>query len=74
MSKYLGEQMADSYARRRPAVRIASMRFHWLVSPSDAEGASKRWLADTEAQVLTSQSSIQREQSLLQTKTATAVH
>ena len=43
--------MADSFARRRPTVQIASMRFHWLVSPSDAENVFKTWLADSDAQV-----------------------
>jgi UDP-glucose 4-epimerase len=41
MTKYLGEQLADSYARRRP-VQISSMRFHWLLRPEDAAGVSWR--------------------------------
>jgi nucleoside-diphosphate-sugar epimerase len=45
LSKHLGEEMAAAYARRRP-MQIASMRFHWLVSPEAAEEASRRWLSE----------------------------
>ena len=36
MSKWVGEQMADAFARRRPGlVQIASFRFHLLVGPTE---------------------------------------
>ena len=41
LSKHLGEQMADAFARRRPGlptaggVQIASFRFHLLVGPTE---------------------------------------
>ncbi len=31
LSKWICEQQADSFARRYPKMRIASMRFHWVV-------------------------------------------
>jgi nucleoside-diphosphate-sugar epimerase len=46
VSKHLAEELADSYARRR-SVQIASLRFHWLMRPEDAEGTYKANLADT---------------------------
>jgi len=39
LSKWIGEQQADSFARRYEGVRIASMRFHWVVP--DRETAAK---------------------------------
>jgi UDP-glucose 4-epimerase len=36
-SKWLGEQMADAFCRRRPGLQIASMRFHALWNPATAE-------------------------------------
>ncbi len=35
-SKWLGEQMADAFCRRRPDLQIASMRFHALWNPETA--------------------------------------
>lgn len=31
LSKWICEQQADSFARRYEGIRIASMRFHWVV-------------------------------------------
>ena len=31
LSKWISEQQADTFARRYEAIRIASMRFHWVV-------------------------------------------
>jgi nucleoside-diphosphate-sugar epimerase len=50
VSKHLAEELADSYARRR-SVQIASLRFHWLMRPEDAEATYKANLADTGANV-----------------------
>jgi hypothetical protein len=47
VSKHLAEELADSYARRR-SVQIASLRFHWLMRPEDAEATYKANLADTD--------------------------
>ena len=37
LSKWICEQQADSFARRYEGIRIASMRFHWVVA------GSRRW-------------------------------
>jgi nucleoside-diphosphate-sugar epimerase len=47
LSKWICEQQADSFARRYPGVRIASMRFHWVV-PERAVAASRFGIADTQ--------------------------
>ena len=49
-SKWLGEQMADAFARRRPALQIASFRFHMLVGADDASRV-EGWLSDPEGAV-----------------------
>ena len=53
MSKWLGEQMADAFARRRPGVvQIASFRFHLLVGPTEFGNPGfgpTLWLEDPEA-------------------------
>jgi len=36
LSKWVGEQIADGFARKRP-VQIASFRFHWMASPEALE-------------------------------------
>ncbi|MDA1297215.1 MAG: NAD(P)-dependent oxidoreductase [Chloroflexi bacterium] len=36
-SKWLGEQMADAFCRRRKGLQIASMRFHGLWNPETAD-------------------------------------
>ncbi len=41
-SKWLGEQMADAFCRRRPGLQIASMRFHALWDPATAENHMKQ--------------------------------
>lgn len=40
-SKWLGEQMADAFVRRRPDLQIASMRFHALWNPATAQDYTK---------------------------------
>jgi UDP-glucose 4-epimerase len=40
LSKWICEQQADNFARRYEGIRIASMRFHWVV-PDRAKGASR---------------------------------
>jgi len=40
LSKWICEQQADSFARRYEAIRIASMRFHWVV-PDRATAAAR---------------------------------
>ena len=53
MSKWLGEQMADAFARRRlGVVQIASFRFHLLVGPTEFGNPGfgpTLWLEDPEA-------------------------
>jgi nucleoside-diphosphate-sugar epimerase len=41
-SKWLGEQMADAFCRRRPNLQVASMRFHALWNPETAEQHMKQ--------------------------------
>lgn len=45
LSKWICEQQADSFARRHESMRIASMRFHWVV-PSRAFAAARFGFAD----------------------------
>jgi len=40
-SKWLGEQMADAFCRRRRGLQIASMRFHGLWDPATADRHQK---------------------------------
>lgn len=43
LSKWVMEQQADAFARRHPALTIASLRFHWLLSDrARAEEATAR--------------------------------
>ena len=39
LSKWICEQQADSFARRHAGIRIASMRFHWVVPDRATAGA-----------------------------------
>ena len=48
--QHLGEELAESFARRR-SVQIASLRFHWLMRPEDAENAYQSYLADDGSRV-----------------------
>jgi UDP-glucose 4-epimerase len=45
LSKWICEQQADSFARRYEGIRIASMRFHWVV-PDRATAAARFGVAD----------------------------
>lgn len=45
LSKWICEQQADSFARRYEGVRIASMRFHWVVP--DRATAGRHFNAET---------------------------
>src|SRR5262249_9035723 len=36
LSKWVLEQQADAFARRYPTMRIASLRFHWLVESRES--------------------------------------
>jgi UDP-glucose 4-epimerase len=45
LSKWICEQQADSFARRYEEIRIASMRFHWVV-PDRATAAARFGMAD----------------------------
>jgi UDP-glucose 4-epimerase len=47
LSKWICEQQGDSFARRYEDLRIASMRFHWVV-PDRATAASKMGIASRE--------------------------
>ena len=47
LSKWICEQQADSFTRRYEGLRIASMRFHWVV-PDRATAASKTGIASRE--------------------------
>lgn len=40
LSKWICEQQADSFARRYDGIRIASMRFHWVVPDRSTAGRS----------------------------------
>ena len=48
--QHLGEELAESFARRR-SVQIASLRFHWLMRPEDAENSYQSYLADDGSRV-----------------------
>jgi nucleoside-diphosphate-sugar epimerase len=48
LSKWICEQQADAFARRHSAIRIASMRFHWVV-PERAMSAAQFGFATEEA-------------------------
>jgi nucleoside-diphosphate-sugar epimerase len=48
LSKWICEQQADTFARRHAAIRIASMRFHWVVAER-AVSAAKFGFATQEA-------------------------
>ena len=45
LSKWICEQQADSFARRYEGIRVASMRFHWVV-PDRATAAARFGMAD----------------------------
>jgi len=45
LSKWICEQQADSFARRYDQIRIASMRFHWVV-PDRATASARFGIAD----------------------------
>jgi UDP-glucose 4-epimerase len=47
LSKWICEQQGDSFARRYEGIRIASLRFHWVV-PNRAAAASKTGIASRE--------------------------
>jgi nucleoside-diphosphate-sugar epimerase len=47
LSKWICEQQGDSFARRYEGIRIASLRFHWVV-PDRATAASKTGIASRE--------------------------
>jgi nucleoside-diphosphate-sugar epimerase len=47
LSKWICEQQADSFARRYQGIRIASMRFHWVVADR-ATAASRFGIASEE--------------------------
>jgi len=47
LSKWICEQQADSFARRHDNIRIASMRFHWVV-PDRATSAARMGIASQE--------------------------
>jgi UDP-glucose 4-epimerase len=47
LSKWICEQQGDSFARRYEGIRIASMRFHWVV-PDRATAASRMGIASRE--------------------------
>jgi nucleoside-diphosphate-sugar epimerase len=41
LSKWIGEQQADSFARRYETMTIASLRFHWVVADRDTTAARR---------------------------------
>ena len=47
LSKWICEQQGDSFARRYEGIRIASMRFHWVV-PDRATAAARMGMASRE--------------------------
>ena len=47
LSKWICEQQADSFARRHAGIRIASLRFHWVV-PDRATAAARFGIANQE--------------------------
>ena len=47
LSKWICEQQGDSFARRHDNIRIASMRFHWVV-PDRATSAARMGIASKE--------------------------
>ena len=47
LSKWICEQQGDSFARRYEGIRIASMRFHWVV-PDRATAAARMGIASRE--------------------------